>query len=112
VMFRPGYDLRETTEAACREEGFSPTFAVEGGEMDAVLEFVRAGLGLAVVPLTVARDGFRLTSFAPPGLSRTILLAHRHDIELSHSARALADVVVAFVPHLGLAMPRPQNCSP
>jgi DNA-binding transcriptional LysR family regulator len=101
VMFRPGYDLRETTEAACREEGFSPTFAVEGGEMDAVLEFVRAGLGLAVVPRTVAGDRFRVTSFARPGLSRTILLARRRDIELPHAARALVDVLGAFVPAAG-----------
>lgn len=45
VMFRHGYDLRELTVAACRAEGFEPDFAVEGGEMDAVLGFVRAGLG-------------------------------------------------------------------
>ncbi|MGB8942788.1 MAG: LysR substrate-binding domain-containing protein, partial [Streptomyces sp.] len=45
VMFRHGYDLRELTVAACRAEGFEPEFAVEGGEMDAVLGFVRAGLG-------------------------------------------------------------------
>jgi DNA-binding transcriptional LysR family regulator len=105
VMFRPGYDLRETTETACRGEGFSPTFAVEGGEMDAVLEFVRAGLGLAVVPRTVARGGFRVTSFAPPGLSRTILLAQRRDIELPHAARALADTLMAFVPGLSSSVP-------
>jgi DNA-binding transcriptional LysR family regulator len=101
VMFRPGYDLRETTEAACRQEGFSPTFATEGGEMDAVLEFVRAGLGLAVVPHTVAGDRFRVTPFAPPGLSRTILLAQRRDIELPHAARALADVLMASAPSPG-----------
>jgi DNA-binding transcriptional LysR family regulator len=101
VMFRPGYDLRETTEAACRQEGFSPTFASEGGEMDAVLEFVGAGLGLAVVPRTVAGDRFRVTSFAPPGLSRTILLAQRHDIELPHAARALADALVTSAPRSG-----------
>ena len=45
VMFRHGYDLRELTVAACRAAGFEPVFAVEGGEMDAVLGFVRAGLG-------------------------------------------------------------------
>lgn len=93
VMFRPGYDLRETTEAACREAGFSPTFAVEGGEMDAVLELVRAGLGLAVVPRTVAGERFRVVPFAAPGLSRTILLAQRRNVELSTAARALADVL-------------------
>lgn len=101
VMFRPGYDLRETTEAACREEGFSPTFAIEGGEMDAVLEFVRAGLGLAVVPQTVAGDRFRVTPLAPPGLSRTILLAQRRGLALPHAARALADSLVAYVRGLG-----------
>lgn len=96
VMFRPGYDLRETTEAACREEGFSPTFAIEGGEMDAVLEFVRAGLGLAVVPHTVVGDRFRVTPLAPPGLSRTILLAQRRGMALPHAAQALADALVAL----------------
>ncbi|MEV7024209.1 LysR substrate-binding domain-containing protein, partial [Kitasatospora sp. NPDC093558] len=50
VMFREGYDVREATLAACRAAGFEPDFAVEGGEMDAVLGFVRAGLGPAVVP--------------------------------------------------------------
>ncbi|HEY8456031.1 MAG TPA: LysR family transcriptional regulator substrate-binding protein [Actinopolymorphaceae bacterium] len=93
VMFRAGYDLRETTVAACREAGFSPTFAIEGGEMDAALEFVRAGLGLAVVPRTVADERFRVVSFAAPGLSRTILLAQRRDVELSTAARALVDML-------------------
>ncbi len=107
VMFRPGYDLRETTEAACREEGFSPTFAIEGGEMDAVLAFVLAGLGLAVVPRTVTGDRFRVTSFAAPGLSRTILLAQRRDIELPHAARALAGELVALASRLGLGRGSP-----
>lgn len=93
VMFRHGYDLRETTEAACREAGFAPAFAVEGGEMDAVLELVRAGLGLAVVPRTLAGERFRVARFAAPGLSRTILLAQRRNVELSTAARALADML-------------------
>ena len=101
VMFRPGYDLRETTEAACRAAGFSPTFASDGGEMDAVLAFVRAGLGLAVVPRTMAGSGFRLTSFAPPGLDRTILVAQRRDVELSHAAQALTHLLVPLAPGLG-----------
>lgn len=94
VMFRHGYDLRETTEAACREAGFAPTFVVEGGEMDAVLELVRAGLGLAVVPRTVASERFRVVRFAAPGLSRTILLAQRRNVELSTAAQALAAMLI------------------
>ncbi|APY85031.1 LysR family transcriptional regulator [Streptomyces alfalfae] len=92
VMFRHGYDLRELTVAACRAEGFEPEFAVEGGEMDAVLGFVRAGLGLAVVPRMVAeRSGadLRMTPLAGPGLHRTIALAHRSDVAPPRAAREL-----------------------
>src|SRR5438876_599905 len=74
VMFREGYDLRDTTLAACGRAGVEPRYAVEGGEMDAVLRFVEAGLGVAVVPSIVVagRPQFRATPFAPPGLTRTI----------------------------------------
>lgn len=92
VMFRPGYDLRETTLAACRQAGFEPRFAVEGGEMDAVLGFVRAGLGVAVVPRMVAARsgrGLRVTPLARPGLHRTIALAHRSDVAPPRAAREL-----------------------
>ncbi|MDN5382152.1 MULTISPECIES: LysR family transcriptional regulator [Streptomyces] len=92
VMFRHGYDLRELTVAACRAEGFEPDFAVEGGEMDAVLGFVRAGLGVAVVPRMVATRaglGLRVTPLARPGLHRTIALAHRSDVDPPRAAREL-----------------------
>ncbi|MDQ0994318.1 LysR family transcriptional regulator [Streptomyces sp. V3I7] len=92
VMFRHGYDLRELTVAACRAEGFEPDFAVEGGEMDAVLGFVRAGLGVAVVPHMVAArsgKGLRVTPLARPGLHRTIALAHRSDVAPPRAAREL-----------------------
>ncbi|MFC1419080.1 LysR family transcriptional regulator [Streptacidiphilus cavernicola] len=98
VMFRHGYDLRESTIAACRAEGFEPDFAVEGGEMDAVLAMVEAGLGIAVVPSMVAeRRLLRVTPFAPPGLRRTIGLAHRKDVEPPRAARELRRVLLAYL---------------
>ncbi|TQN32787.1 LysR family transcriptional regulator [Haloactinospora alba] len=89
VMFRRGYDVREATLHACRNAGFEPTLAVEGGEMDAVLRFVEAGLGIAVVPSMVLknRPGLRGTPLARPRLQRTIALAHRRDVEPMHSAK-------------------------
>lgn len=98
VMFRHGYDLRELTVAACRAEGFEPVFTVEGGEMDAVLGFVRAGLGVAVVPSMVAaraRD-LRVTPLARPGLRRTIALAHRSDVDPPRAARELQRVLLSI----------------
>lgn len=92
VMFRHGYNLRELTIAACRGAGFEPSFTVEGGELAAVLGFVRAGLGVAVVPRMVAeRVGPDLcsTPFAAPGLQRTIALAHRTDVAPPRAAREL-----------------------
>ncbi|MFI8100696.1 LysR family transcriptional regulator [Streptomyces sp. NPDC086023] len=98
VMFRHGYDLRELTVAACRAEGFEPSFTVEGGEMDAVLGFARAGLGLAVVPAMVADragPGLRTTRLAGSPLRRTIALAHRTDVAPPRAARELRRVLLA-----------------
>ncbi|TDD81029.1 LysR family transcriptional regulator [Actinomadura darangshiensis] len=116
VMFRPGYDLREATISACRAAGFEPRFAVEGGEMDAVLRFVEVGLGIAVVPSMVlaGRPGLHGTPLVladeearrgrhGPGLLRTIALAHRKDVELTHAARAFQETLQTFLVEAGLA---------
>lgn len=98
VMFRHGYGLRNLTLAACRAAGFEPYLAVEGGEMDAVLGFVRAGLGIGVVPsMVAARSGhdLRVTPLAWPGLRRTIALAHRSDVPPPRAARVLQEVLLA-----------------
>ena len=97
VMFRAGYDLRDATLEACRAAGVVPTYAVEGGEMDAVLRFTEAGLGIAVLPSMVldGRPGLRRIDFDPPTLSRTVVLAHRRDVALSAAARAFREVLLA-----------------
>lgn len=101
VMFRPGYDLREVTLEACRRAGFEPELVVEGGEMDAVLSMVAAGLGWAVLPSTVVdvrradrARALRVTPFAAPGLARTVGLAHRRDVPLPGAARELRAVLM------------------
>ncbi|GAB2984333.1 LysR family transcriptional regulator [Saccharothrix stipae] len=97
VMFRPGYDLRETTLAACRQAGFEPRFAVEGGEMDAVLRFVEVGLGVAIVPSTVlAARSLHGTPLAPT-TTRTVALAHRTDVAPTSAGRAFQSVLLAFL---------------
>jgi DNA-binding transcriptional LysR family regulator len=99
VMFRAGYDIRGVTLEACRMAGFTPKFAVEGGEMDAVLAFVEAGLGVALVPsmVLVNRPLLRATPLAPPGMQRTIALAHRKRAVLPHAAEALRATLLTHV---------------
>jgi DNA-binding transcriptional LysR family regulator len=99
VMFREGYDLRTSTEAACRAAGFAPTFAVEGGEMDGVLRLTAAGLGAAIVPsLVVEPHGpLHAVRITQPALTRTIGVAHRRDRRLSRAAQELLETVRALV---------------
>jgi DNA-binding transcriptional LysR family regulator len=99
VMFRQGYDLRETTLHACRATGFEPRLAVEGGEMDAVLRFVEAGLGVAIVPSMVlaGRPGLHGTRLATPQLRRTIALAHRTDVPPTNAAHAFRATLLAYL---------------
>jgi len=99
VMFRPGYDLREATVSACLKAGFTPNLAVEGGEMDAVLSMVEAGLGLAVLPSTVVagRTTHRVTPIAAPGLFRTIGLAHRAGAQPPRAARELRQALMEYL---------------
>jgi DNA-binding transcriptional LysR family regulator len=100
VMFREGYDLRDTTLAACRRQGFEPRPAVEAGEMDSVLKLVAAGLGVAIVPEMVIDPSAGLVGLQieQPRLSRVIALARRRDRYLSAAARELIRLVDARHP--------------
>jgi DNA-binding transcriptional LysR family regulator len=103
VIFRDGYDLREVTLAAFRRERIEARIAVEGGELDAVLAFVEAGLGVAVVPSMVVegRPRLRRVPFAAPGMSRTIAFAHRRDVDASATARAFRSVLLEHLTDAG-----------
>lgn len=99
VMFREGYDLRSATEAACHAAGFTPTLAVEGGEMDGVLRLTAAGLGAAIVPSLVVEPGgpLRAVRIAHGALTRTIGIAHRRDRRLSRAAQELVATIDALM---------------
>jgi DNA-binding transcriptional LysR family regulator len=99
AMFREGYDLRSMTLTACQRAGFQPSFAIEGGEMDAVLSFVEAGLGIAVVPSMVLQDRPKLRGvpFTPPVPIRTIALAHRTDVRLTRAAEEFRSTLLQLL---------------
>jgi DNA-binding transcriptional LysR family regulator len=101
VVPRRGYDVREVTLAACAEAGVAPRFAVEGGEMDAVLRLVEAGTGVAVVPDIVfaGRPGLRRTALTP-ALYRTVALARRADLVPSQAAQAFCGTLLQHLREL------------
>jgi DNA-binding transcriptional LysR family regulator len=99
VLLREGaYDLRDQTLAACRRAGFEPRVALDGGEMDSVLRFVAAGLGVAILPEMVLGDidpdrGPITMQLAAPRLSRSLVLARRRDRYFSAAAREFVRVL-------------------
>jgi len=95
IAFSRSYDLRASTVRTYRDAGLHPNVVVEGGEMDAVLRFVKQGLGVAVVPATVALEssGLRTIALRAPQLSRTVGLAHRKDVALTRAATAMQDLL-------------------
>src|ERR1051325_11062444 len=81
VLLREGaYDLRDQTLAAWRRAGVEPIVALDGGEMDSMLRFVAAGIGLAILPDMVlaeidSHDGLVALRRLQPRLSRSLVLA-------------------------------------
>ncbi len=102
VAFNRDYDLRVATDAAFAAAGLTPTIAVEGAEMDAVLRFVERGIGVAVVPAMVVidRPGLRSTRLVRPQLTRTVNLARRTDVGASAAAAAMQRFVFDAVDRL------------
>jgi DNA-binding transcriptional LysR family regulator len=100
VMFKDGYDLRETTLAACRGAGFVPILAVQGLEMDGALALAAAGVAAAVVPesVVVASGPLRAVRFRDGALKRTVGLAWRRDRPFTPAAQAF---VTALRGHVG-----------
>jgi DNA-binding transcriptional LysR family regulator len=86
---------------AFAEAEVSPRFAVQGGEMDAVLRLVEAGTGVAVVPdlVFVGRPRLRRTVLTP-ALYRTVALARRSDLTPTHAVRAFQETLLSFLAEL------------
>ncbi len=100
VLLREGaYDLRDQTLAACRRAGFEPQVALDGGEMDSMLRFVAAGIGLAILPEMVVSDVQSADSPVvlrrlQPRLTRALVIARRRDRYFSAAAREFTTVLV------------------
>lgn len=96
VLSPENYELREATLSACAAAGFTPRVALDGGETDAVVRFVAAGIGIALVPRLAVQGA---TGVAPlhvtdQQLSRTLGVVWRGDRPASPAARAMREFLV------------------
>jgi DNA-binding transcriptional LysR family regulator len=94
VLYRDGYDLREVTLSACQQAGFQPRVSLDGGEMDSVLRFVNAGLGVALVPAMAFGDSAPAgIPLREPALTRSIGIAYRRERTVPASTRAFIELL-------------------
>jgi LysR family transcriptional activator of glutamate synthase operon len=93
ILFPEGYRLRELTLSACRRAGFEPKVALDGGAMQSTLEFVAAGLGVALVPKLALGDSKNIhpLRISDQTLRRSLGLVWRKGHYLSPAARALRE---------------------
>jgi DNA-binding transcriptional LysR family regulator len=103
VMPHDGYTLRTAVITACRQAGFEPVIACDGGELGGVLALVARGLGAAVVPSIVAsqQPGLHVLRVTEPRLLRTIGIAQRDVATIPASAAAFATEVFTLLEDAG-----------
>ncbi len=96
ILFPEGYTLREVTLTACRRAGFEPKVALDGGAMQSALEFVGAGLGVALVPelALTETNNIHALRIADQTLQRHLGLVWLRGRSLSPAARALRDFLM------------------
>jgi LysR family transcriptional regulator, transcription activator of glutamate synthase operon len=97
ISFQPGFGMRGTVDAWCREAGFVPHVAFEVGDAETLRGLVGAGLGVALLPPATHPDptGLVELTVTTPRTMRTIGLVRVRDRPLTPPVRALQ----AFLRH-------------
>jgi len=104
VMFREGSMLRGIVGAAAAVAGFSAHVALEVDETATVRSFVAAGLGVAVMPRSMAASPgppVAQVRLAAPRIFRTVRLGWRRAAEANPAAVALVDLLRPQLVRLG-----------
>jgi DNA-binding transcriptional LysR family regulator len=81
ITLTPGSGLRAVLENACRHAGFAPRIVAEAGELASLVELTAEGLGVALLPRSVAVDAaprLAVLELTRPRLQRRTALAWHH----------------------------------
>lgn len=97
IMPPKGFLLRKTVEAYCKKAGFTPKVILESDNPDTVGEFIRAGLGSALVPQMTWHNAQIHNVALPVGdqeCHRDLNISWKTDSKLSLSAVLLREYIV------------------
>ena len=94
----PGAQATQALFAACDEKGVRPRVVVDADNLEAVRRMVERGLGVALLPRTMAEatDARRVRALpiGRGGVRRQVALVHRGEAYLTSAARALRATIV------------------
>jgi DNA-binding transcriptional LysR family regulator len=94
----PGAHATQALIAACEENGARPHIVVDADNLEAVRRMVERGLGVALLPRTMAEATdvrrVRTLEIARGGPRRQVALVHRGEAYLTAAARALRATIV------------------
>jgi DNA-binding transcriptional LysR family regulator len=94
----PGAQATHALFAACEEKGVRPHVVVDADNLEAVRRMVERGLGVALLPRTMAEatDARRVRALpiARGGVRRQVALVHRGEAYLTSAARALRATII------------------
>ncbi|NHQ88003.1 LysR family transcriptional regulator [Iodobacter sp. HSC-16F04] len=92
VLYSASYSLNDRVQAACQTQGFSPQIAGRSGQWEFMVALVESGLGVALLPESVARripaGRCVIAALSEPEIPWRIALGWRKDVYLSRAARA------------------------
>lgn len=98
LVIAPGIPSTAALLAACDERGVQPRVTVETDTMEAVRRMVERGLGISLLPRTMAQAPdvrrMRAVEIARGALRRQVALVHRGETYLTAAAKALQSFLV------------------
>jgi DNA-binding transcriptional LysR family regulator len=104
VDFPPGYGLREQVDRCFAEAGVERRVAFEVVRVEEMIRFATVGLGIAVLPRSIAAAigrrarRPRIVDITGADLRRTVALVHRQEGPESAAARAFFELAAAPLP--------------
>lgn len=96
ICLKPGYSFRKITDDFCRKAGFIPNIVCEGDEPAAISGLVRAGLGVAFLPISAKKElpPLTLLHIEEPVCQWTPHVAWKEKHYLSLAAQTFREFVV------------------
>ncbi|WP_028561229.1 LysR family transcriptional regulator [Paenibacillus pinihumi] len=116
IILKKGQGFRKITLDLCQNAGFEPRIVFESTNIETVQSLAAAGMGIAFVPMMVARAGWSQLApaylrLAEPAPSRTLVIASRKGRYLSKAAEAFIQTMKTTVDQYEQETPWPKKPS-